>query len=147
MILARAPLRISLGGGGTDLPSYYSQFGGFILSAAIDKYVYICVNRPAADRQIRVKYSISETVETVDEVRHDLVRPTLKLLQLSENLEITSLADAPAGTGLGSSGSYLVALLAALHELKREKVEAQALAESGPLFSTKGAVRWENGPC
>jgi D-glycero-alpha-D-manno-heptose-7-phosphate kinase len=130
MILARAPLRISLGGGGTDLPSYYSQHGGFILSAAIDKYVYICVNRPAADQFIRLKYSISEKVATVDEVQHDLVRPTLKLLQLNHNLEIVSMADVPAGTGLGSSGSYLVALLAALYELKREKVPMQALAEA-----------------
>jgi D-glycero-alpha-D-manno-heptose-7-phosphate kinase len=130
MILARAPFRISLGGGGTDLPSYYSQHGGFILSAAIDKYIYICVNRPAADQFIRLKYSISEKVVTVDEIQHDLVRPALKLLQLNHNLEIVSLADAPAGTGLGSSGSYIVALLAALYELKREKVPTQALAET-----------------
>src|ERR1039457_2998405 len=130
MILARAPFRISLGGGGTDLPSYYSQYGGFILSAAIDKYVYICVNRPSADNLIRVQYSISEKVATVDEIQHDLVRPALKLLHLDRNLEIVSMADAPAGTGLGSSGSYLVALLAALYELKREKVQTQALAET-----------------
>ena len=130
MILARAPFRISLGGGGTDLPSYYSQHGGFILSAAIDKYIYICVNRPSADQLIRLKYSISEKVATVDEVRHDLVRPALKLLHLDRNLGIVSMADVPAGTGLGSSGSYLVALLAALYELKREKVPTQALAEA-----------------
>jgi D-glycero-alpha-D-manno-heptose-7-phosphate kinase len=130
MILARAPFRISLGGGGTDLPSYYSQHGGFILSAAIDKYVYVCVNRPTADQFIRIKYSLSEKVATVDEIQHDLVRPALKLLQLNHTLEIVSLADVPAGTGLGSSGSYLVALLVALYELKREKVPTQALAET-----------------
>ncbi len=103
MILARAPLRISLGGGGTDLPSYYSKYGGFILSGAIDKYVYIHVNRPAADDLIRIKYSRYEQVSSPDEVQHDLVRPTLRCLNLSGNLEIVSMADVPDGTGLGSS--------------------------------------------
>jgi D-glycero-alpha-D-manno-heptose-7-phosphate kinase len=130
MILTRAPLRISLGGGGTDLPSYYSEHGGFLLSAAINKYVYICLYQPSADDRIRVKYSISENVASVDEVKHDLVRPALKLLQLNHSLEIVSMADVPAGTGLGSSGSYLVALLANLYELKRERVSTQALAET-----------------
>jgi len=129
MILARVPFRISLGGGGTDLPSYYSQFGGFILSAAINKYLYIYVNRPAADDFIRVKYSRYEQVASPDEVQHDLVRPALKMLNLNGSLEIVSMSDIPAGTGLGSSGVYLVALLAALYELKREKVPTQALAE------------------
>ena len=129
MILARAPFRISLGGGGTDLPSYYSRYGGFILSAAIDKYLYIYVNRPAADHFIRVKYSRYEQVTSPDEVQHDLVRPALKLLDLNGSLEIVSMADVPAGTGLGSSGSYLVALLTALYELKRERVPIQAKAE------------------
>ena len=130
MILSRAPYRISLGGGGTDLPSYYSKYGGFILSAAINKYVYIYVNRPAADEYIRLKYSRSEQVSLPDEVEHDLVRPALKMLGLSGSLEIASMADVPGGTGLGSSGTYLVALLAALHELKREKIPHQALAEN-----------------
>jgi D-glycero-alpha-D-manno-heptose-7-phosphate kinase len=129
MILARAPFRISLGGGGTDLPSYYSAYGGFILSAAINKYLFIYVNRPAADNYIRVKYSRYEQVSKPDEVQHDLVRPALKLLDVSGSLEIVSMADVPAGTGLGSSGTYLVALLTALHELKREKVPAQMIAE------------------
>jgi len=129
MILARAPFRISLGGGGTDLPSYYSQFGGFILSAAINKYLYIYVNRPAADELIRVKYSRYEQVASSDEVQHDLVRPALHCLGLNGSLEIVSMADVPAGTGLGSSGTYLVALLCALYELRREKVPIQALAE------------------
>jgi D-glycero-alpha-D-manno-heptose-7-phosphate kinase len=130
MILTRAPLRISLGGGGTDLPSYYSDYGGFLFSAAINKYVYICLNQPSADERIRIKYSISENVPSVGEVRHDLVRPALRLLQLDGSLEIVSMADAPAGTGLGSSGSYLVALLACLYELKRERVPTQKLAET-----------------
>jgi D-glycero-alpha-D-manno-heptose-7-phosphate kinase len=129
MILARAPLRITLGGGGTDLPSYYSKHGGFILSAAINKYVYIYVNRPAADNLLRVKYSRYEQVSSVDEIQHDLVRPSLKTLEIDGCLEIVSMADVPDGTGLGSSGSYLVALLTALYELKRERVPAQALAE------------------
>ena len=130
MILSRAPFRISLGGGSTDLPSYYTHHGGFILSAAISKYLYIYVNRPAADDFIRVKYSAYEQVGSPDEVQHDLVRPALKILDLSGSLEIVSMADVPAGTGLGSSGTYLVALLTALYELKREKVPTQALAET-----------------
>ncbi len=129
MILARAPLRISLGGGGTDLPSYYTRYGGFILSAAINKYVYIYVNRPAADHLLRIKYSRYEEVSCVDDIQHDLVRPALSLLNLNGSLEIVSMADVPAGTGLGSSGSYLVALLTALYAFKRERVPVQALAE------------------
>jgi len=129
MILARAPMRISLGGGGTDLPSYYTRYGGFILSAAINKYVYIYVNRPSADNYIRVKYSRYEEVQRVDEIQHDLVRPALQLLNVNGSIEIVSMADVPGGTGLGSSGTYLVALLTALFELKREKVPTQALAE------------------
>ena len=129
MILARAPYRISLGGGGTDLPSYYSKHGGFILSAAVNKYLYIYANRPAADDFIRLKYSRYEQVSTPDEIEHDLVRPALKLLNLGGSLEIASMADVPAGTGLGSSGTYLVALLTALYELKRERIPTQALAE------------------
>jgi D-glycero-alpha-D-manno-heptose-7-phosphate kinase len=129
MILARAPMRITLGGGGTDLPSYYSQHGGFILSAAIDKYIYVYVNRPAADDLIRVKYSRYEEVPDPDQVQHDLVRPALKLLGIHNNVEIVSMADVPAGTGLGSSSTYLVCLLTALYELKRERVPTQALAE------------------
>jgi D-glycero-alpha-D-manno-heptose-7-phosphate kinase len=129
VILARAPFRAPLGGGGTDLPSYYRQYGGFILSAAINRYVYICVNRPAADEYIRLKYSRSEQVMTCDEVQHDLVRPVLKLLDISHSIEIVSMADVPDGTGLGSSSSYTVALLTALHALKKEEVPTQVLAE------------------
>ncbi|MGO8676420.1 MAG: galactokinase [Limisphaerales bacterium] len=130
MLLTRAPLRISLGGGGTDLPSYYSEHGGFLLSAALNKYVFLAVNRPAVDQRLWIKYSASETVSSVDEVKHDLVRPTLRLLQLTQRLEISSMADVAAGTGLGSSSSYLVALLTALYELKREKVPVRDLAET-----------------
>lgn len=129
MIVARAPLRVPLGGGGTDLPSYYSRFGGFFVSAAIDKYVYVTVNRPASDDLIRLKYSRSEEVNHVHELEHDLVRASLKELGLTSNLEIASMADVPAGTGMGSSGSYLVALLIALHTLKRDHQPKWELAE------------------
>jgi D-glycero-alpha-D-manno-heptose-7-phosphate kinase len=122
-------LRITLGGGGTDLPSYYERFGGFVLSAAINKYVYICLNRPAADDLIRLKYSMSEEVATTAEIEHDLVRPALEMLNIHSNVEIASLADVPAGTGLGSSSTYLVALLTALQDMKRERLTPQTLAE------------------
>jgi len=129
MLLTRAPLRIPLGGGGTDLPSYYSRFGGFFVSAAINKYVFININRPAADEFIRVKYSRYEQVKTVDEVEHELVRESLKMLSLGASIEIGSMADVPAGTGMGTSGSYLVALLLGLHSLKRDIVPTWQIAE------------------
>jgi D-glycero-alpha-D-manno-heptose-7-phosphate kinase len=129
MILSHAPYRLPLGGGGTDLPSYYSRYGGFVISAAIDKYINIYVNRPAADHYVRLKYSRYEQVQKIEDIQHDLVRPTLKELGLGPSLEIVSMADVPAGTGLGSSSTYLVALLTALYELMREKVPQQALAE------------------
>jgi D-glycero-alpha-D-manno-heptose-7-phosphate kinase len=129
MILTRAPLRVSLGGGGTDLPSYYHKYGGFILSAAINKYVYVYVNKPAADHYLRIKYSQYEQVESIDQIKHDLVRPALQHLKVDGAIEIVSMADVPDGTGLGSSGSYLVGLLVSLFELRREKVPTQAVAE------------------
>lgn len=129
MILARAPYRIPIGGGGTDLPSYYAKHGGFVLGMAIDKYLYIGVNRPAADDLIRLKYSRYEEADSPRGIVHDLVRPALELLGLDRKLEIVSMADVPAGTGLGSSGTYLVALLLALHELKRVSIDTQSLAE------------------
>jgi D-glycero-alpha-D-manno-heptose-7-phosphate kinase len=129
MILARAPLRIPLGGGGTDLPSYYSRFGGFFVSAAIDKYVYVSVNRPASDDLIRLKYSQSEEVHRPEELQHDLAREVLTSLGVLHNIEIASMADVSAGTGLGSSGSYIVALLMALHAMKHDHQPRWALAE------------------
>jgi D-glycero-alpha-D-manno-heptose-7-phosphate kinase len=129
MIVARAPLRIPLGGGGTDLPSYYSQYGGFVLSAAINKYVYISINRPQVDDLIRVKYSKSETVEDLNEVQHELVREAMRLTGVERGVEIVSMADVPAGTGMGSSGSFLVALLRALHAMRHEHVPPGQLAE------------------
>lgn len=129
MIMTRAPLRIPLGGGGTDLPSYYSQYGGFVLGAAINKYVYISLNRPQVDDLIRVKYSKSETVGDLNEVQHDLVREAMRLTGVERGVEIVSMADVPTGTGVGSSGSFLVALLRALHAFNREHIPPARLAE------------------
>jgi D-glycero-alpha-D-manno-heptose-7-phosphate kinase len=129
MIIARAPHRIPLGGGGTDLPAYYSQHGGFLLAAGINKYVYVYVNHPAADDLIRVKYSDYEEVSTTAEIKHDLIRPTLDLLGIEKGIEIVTMSDIPSGTGMGSSGSFLVASLTALLESQRKRTPPQALAE------------------
>lgn len=129
MIIARAPHRIPLGGGGTDLPSYYSEHGGFLLAAGINKYVYVYVNHPAADDLIRVKYSQYEEVASTAEIKHDLIRPTLDLLEIRNGIEIVTMSDIPAGTGMGSSGSFLVASLAALLESQRKRTPPQAIAE------------------
>jgi len=129
MILTRAPLRIPLGGGGTDLPSYYSRYGGFVVSAAINKYIYISLNRPQVDDLIRIKYSRSETVEHLDEVQHELVREALRLTGVERGVEIVSMADVSAGTGMGTSGSFLVALLRALHAFRREHVSPYQIAD------------------
>ena len=129
MIITRSPLRISLGGGGTDLPSYYREHTGFIVAAAIDKYVYITLHRTFVDELI-VKYSKMERVRTVDEVQHPIIREALKIAQVSAPyLEIASMADIPAGTGLGSSGSFTTALLKALHAYRRHLILPEDLAE------------------
>jgi D-glycero-alpha-D-manno-heptose-7-phosphate kinase len=128
MIITRSPLRLSLGGGGTDLPSYYRRFGGFLIAAAIDKYVYITLHQTFA-RELIVKYSQLERVSSVDEIQHPIVREALRLVGLSQpNLEITSMADIPAGTGLGSSGSFTAALLKALHAYCKNLVHPSELA-------------------
>ena len=129
MIITRSPLRISLGGGGTDLPSYYQEHSGFLIAAAIDKYVYINVHRRFVDGFL-LKYSSLEEAATIDEIKHPIIREALKLVDIRErNLEITSMADIPAGTGLGSSGSFTTALLKALHALKKNLVHPAELAE------------------
>jgi len=129
VIITRSPLRISLGGGGTDLPSYYREHGGLVLAAAIDKYVYITLHQTFVEELI-VKYSKMERVRSVDEVQHPLVREALRLTGVdAPHLEITSMADIPAGTGLGSSGSFTTALLKALHTLKKNLVRPEELAE------------------
>lgn len=129
MIIARSPLRISLGGGGTDLPSYYRDHGGFLIAAAIDKYVYITIHETFIDEMI-VKYSKMERVASIGDLKHPLIREALKAVGITNmNLEITSMADIPAGTGLGSSGSFLTALLRALHAYKRNLKHPSELAE------------------
>ncbi len=128
MIIARSPLRISLGGGGTDLPSYYQKYGGFVLAAAIDRYVYINVHQTFVP-DIIVKYSKLERVARVEEIQHPIIREALTLTGVSKYIEITSMADIPAGTGLGSSGSFTTALLKALHAYRRHPILAQDLAE------------------
>src|SRR6476646_2962490 len=129
MIITRSPLRISLGGGGTDLPSYYREHSGFLLAAAIDKYIYINVHRRFSDGFL-LKYSSLEEAATIDEIKHPIIREALKLVDVQEhNLEITSMADIPAGTGLGSSGSFTTALLKAFHALKKNLVHPAELAE------------------
>jgi len=129
MIITRTPFRVTLGGGGTDLPSFYSQYGGFVLAVAIDKYMYLNVDTPIIDDKIRVKYSQIEQVDHVDRVEHTLAREALRHFGISRGIEIVSIADIPAGTGLGSSSSYLVGLLNAMHALMQSPVGPQQLAE------------------
>ncbi len=129
MIITRTPFRIPLGGGGTDLPSYYSKHGGFIFSATIDKYMYVLIHRPIVDDLIRIIYSQSEKVEKVSELRHDIVRAALEHMGIESAIQIASIADIPAGTGLGSSSAYAVGLLHGLHVLKRDYVPLETLAE------------------
>jgi D-glycero-alpha-D-manno-heptose-7-phosphate kinase len=129
VIITRSPLRISLGGGGTDLPSYYRQHSGFLIAAAIDKYVYINVHRRFVEGFL-LKYSHLEEAATIDDIKHPIIREALRLVGIQErNLEITSMADIPAGTGLGSSGSFTTALLKAFHALKKNLVHPAELAE------------------
>lgn len=129
MIITRTPFRITLGGGGTDLPAYYSKYGGFVLAAGINKYMYININRPIVDDLIRVKYSISETVNHRNELQHDFVKEAMKMTGFENSLEIVSMADVPSGTGLASSSCYAVGLLNALHTMKREYIPIYELAE------------------
>ena len=128
MIIVRSPLRITLGGGGTDLPSYYLDHGGFVISAAINKYVYVTVNE-SFRRRISLKYSKVEDVATVDEVEHPVIREALRLLNISGSVDIDTISDIPQGTGMGSSGSFTTALLKALHLFRRETLTRQQLAE------------------
>ncbi|MFN7131283.1 MAG: hypothetical protein ACK4N5_04325 [Myxococcales bacterium] len=129
MIIARSPLRISLGGGGTDVPSYYQEHGGFFISAAIDKYVYVTIHDTFLDKML-VRYSQIEWVSAVEEIKHPIIREALKMLAIDQvNLEITTIADIPAGTGLGSSGSFTTALLKALYKHKKGFVDAHDVAE------------------
>jgi D-glycero-alpha-D-manno-heptose-7-phosphate kinase len=129
MIIARSPLRITLGGGGTDLPSYYRDHEGFLVSAAIDKYVYVNVMRPFTEG-IYLKYSQLEHVEQIADVKHPIIREAMQMLGFkTPQVEITTLADIPAGTGLGSSGSFTTALLKALYTHRKRHLHQEKLAE------------------
>ena len=129
MIFSRAPLRISLGGGGTDLPSYYREHDGFFISGAIDKYVYM-LTHTVFQRRYRMKYSELEEVDEVSEIRHPILRETLLRHWCGNPLEIASVADVPAGTGMGSSGAYTVCLLKSLAHARRQAITPGALAEA-----------------
>ena len=129
MIVTRSPLRISLGGGGTDLPSYYRKHTGFLLAAAIDKYVYLTIHKTFAEEML-IKYSKFEKISNIDSIEHPIIRESLKELNMTGGyIEISSLADIPAGTGLGSSGSFTTALLKALYAHNNQIISTRFLAE------------------
>jgi D-glycero-alpha-D-manno-heptose-7-phosphate kinase len=129
MVITRTPFRITLGGGGTDLPSYYEKHGGFIFAAGIDKYMTITLNRPVLDDMIKLKYSELENVARPSELQHAVAREILLSTGIERNIDINSVGDLPAGSGLGSSSCYAVGLLHAIHALKREHVGLAELAE------------------
>ncbi len=130
MIIVRSPLRITLGGGGTDLPSYYRDHEGFLIAGAIDKYVYITLNHPF-NKTINLKYSEMESVKTIADIKHPIFKEALRMIYQDQipSIEISSFADIPAGTGLGSSGSFTTALLKALHVYNRDLVHPEELAQ------------------
>ncbi len=127
MIITRTPLRISIGGGGTDLPSYYRRFGGALIASAIDKYVFIGINKTFSPGYL-VKYSRYERAASIAEIHHPIVREALRLHNMEPSLDIISLADIPAGTWLGSSGSFTVGLVRALYAMRKQHVTAEAVA-------------------
>ncbi len=130
MIITRSPLRISLGGGGTDLPSYYQKYGGFLIASAINRYVYLTIHKTFVPELI-IKYSKIERVNSLEEIEHPILREALRLTRVDlRSLEISSMADIPAGTGLGSSGSFTTALLKALYAHKKDLIHPQQLAEA-----------------
>lgn len=128
MIITRTPLRITLGGGGTDLPSFYERFGGIVLSAAINRYIFVSLNSTFTDDYF-LKYSSLERVERPEDIDHPILREALLAHRIGPGVEIASAADIPAGTGLGSSGTFTVGLLKAIYSFKREHSTAGALAE------------------
>ncbi|MBI2915913.1 MAG: galactokinase [Elusimicrobia bacterium] len=129
MIVTRTPFRLTLGGGGTDLPSFYRKHGGFILAMGLDKYMYVFLNRPIVEKRVILHYTKSEAVDHVKYLKHELAREALKLNKISDSIEISSLADIPASTGLGSSSSYLVGLLMAIHTHRKDYISLQKIAE------------------
>ncbi len=129
VIFSRAPLRISLGGGGTDLPSYYREHGGFLVAGAIDKYIYMLMHT-AFQRRYKMKYSETEDVDEISAIQHPILRETLLRHWRGRPLEVASVADVPAGTGMGSSGAFTVSLLKGLAHARRTSITQGALAES-----------------
>lgn len=139
MILTRTPYRLTLGGGSTDLPAYYEKYGGFIFAVTINLYMYVGVNRPNFDDRIRLKYFEIEEVDNVEELRHELVKHALKRLGIEKMIDMFSLADIPDKTGLGSSSTFLVGLLNALHTLKGDNFSRRELAEEAFQIATQDA--------
>ena len=137
MIISRSPVRLPLGGGGTDLASYYSNFGGFFVSAAIDKYNYITVKK-RFENGYRVSYSKTEIVDSIEEIQQPIIREAMRLVDVKDYLEIVSVADIPGRSGLGGSSSYTVGVLNALHSYKMESIHRQTLAEERKRSSLPG---------
>jgi D-glycero-alpha-D-manno-heptose-7-phosphate kinase len=142
VIFSRAPLRISLGGGGTDLPSYYREHGGFLVAGAIDKYIYMLMHT-VFQRRYRMKYSETEDVEQISDIRHPILRETLIRHWRGNPMEIASVADVPSGTGMGSSGAFTVALIKGLAHARRTSITPSALAESASEIE----IEILNEPC
>ena len=128
MLITRTPMRVPIGGGGSDLPAFYERHSGFFLSAAITRYVYIVVNE-RFEHSFRISYSHTEIVDTDDEIQHPIVREACRMLEVGPGIEIVSIADLPANSGMGSSGSFTVGLLLALHGFKGDIVTPEQLAE------------------
>jgi len=128
MIISKSPFRISMGGGGSDLPSYYKKYGGFLIAGTIDKHIYVGANQQFY-KNYSLKYSQIEIVNNKEDIKHNLIREAIKYLDIDEGIEITSLADIPGGTGLGSSGAFLTALLNTLHNYKDKPVSKRQIAE------------------
>lgn len=129
MIITQTPFRVTLGGGGTDLKSFYARFGGFVIAAAINKYVYITINRRTIDNLIWLSYSRVEAIERASAIKHELIREALKAMKIKDGIEIHSITEVSSGTGLGSSGSFTVGLLNALHAYCRKHISRLDLAE------------------
>jgi D-glycero-alpha-D-manno-heptose-7-phosphate kinase len=129
MIIIRAPFRLPIGGGGTDLPAYYKQFGGQLITASINRYMFVNINEPATSDKIKLYYKFSEQVNDVSEIKHDIIRESLKLHNINRPIEIGSMADIEAGTGMGSSSVFTVALLVGLNTLERKFISPKDLAE------------------
>ncbi|HEX2393790.1 MAG TPA: GHMP kinase, partial [Bacteroidales bacterium] len=128
MIITRTPFRISFVGGGSDMETFYSRYPGAVLSTSINKFMYISSHRFFFPGQIRVKYSETETVDSIEELKHPILRETMRLTGVTQGIEISSIADIPAGTGMGSSSSFTVGLLHCLHAVKRQYVTHEQLA-------------------